>query len=87
MPPGCRKSVRGVGTLGVNSINDRAEYAPPRSKGPGAKTYVLTIYALSSLVKLDGPPSEVTRDTLLEAMKGLVLSNAELCVVYTRNVK
>jgi phosphatidylethanolamine-binding protein (PEBP) family uncharacterized protein len=74
-----------VGTLGVNSINDRAEYAPPRSKGPGAKTYVVTVYALSSPVKLDDPLSEATRDALLEAMKGRILGSAELCVVYTRN--
>ena len=30
------KNVKDVGTLGTNSVNDRNEYAPPKSKGPGA---------------------------------------------------
>ena len=40
--------MKGVGTVGSNSVNDRTEYAPPHSKGPGAKTYILTVYALSA---------------------------------------
>jgi phosphatidylethanolamine-binding protein (PEBP) family uncharacterized protein len=45
------KNVKGVGTLGNNSVNGRSGYAPPHSKGPGAKTYVLTVYALSAAIK------------------------------------
>ena len=78
------KNVRGVGTLGSNSVNGRAEYAPPHSKGPGPKTYVYTVYALSSPVKLDVMPSEVSRDVLLAAMKDSVIATAELRVVYSR---
>ena len=40
------KNVRGVGTLGNNSVNNRTEYAPPHSKGPGPKIYIYTVYAL-----------------------------------------
>jgi hypothetical protein len=32
-------NVRGVGVLGNNSVNQKTEYAPPHSKGPGAKNY------------------------------------------------
>ncbi|NUN53520.1 MAG: SUMF1/EgtB/PvdO family nonheme iron enzyme, partial [Planctomycetaceae bacterium] len=78
------KNARGISTLGNNSVNGRAEYAPPHSKGPGPKTYVYTIYALSSAPKLDLPPLRVNREVLLRAMKDLILASAELRVVYTR---
>lgn len=79
------KDVQGVGSLGNSSVNRRVGYAPPHSKGPGAKTYVLTTYALSAPVPMAISPSEVTRDTLLAAMKDLILDSAELKVVYTRS--
>ena len=80
------KNVKDVGTLGNNSVNGRTEYAPPHSKGPGPKTYVYTVYALSSPVKLDVTPAEVNRDVLLAAMKDKILASAELRVVYSRDV-
>ncbi len=79
------KNVIGVGTLGNNSVNGRTAYAPPHSKGPGAKTYVYTVYALSAPVKLDVPPAQVSREVLLAAMKDKTLATAELKVVYTRS--
>ena len=79
------KNVRGTGIPGNNSINGRLEYAPPHSKGPGAKTYVLTLYALSSPLRLSAEPSEVNRAVLLTAMKDLILDSAVLKVVYTRS--
>ncbi len=81
---GLPKDVKGVGTLGNNGVNRRVGYAPPHSKGPGEKTYILTAYALSAPVKIAQPPSEVNRDVLLAAMNGLVLDSAELKVIYTR---
>jgi len=78
------KNVKDVGTLGNNSVNGRAEYAPPHSKGPGAKTYVYTLYALSAPVSLDVKPSEVSRDMLLAAMRDRILATAEMKVVYSR---
>ncbi len=80
------RNVKNLGTLGNNSVNGRTEYAPPHSKGPGAKTYVYTLYALSAPVKLDVPPAQVSRDVLLAAMKDNVLATAELRVVYSRPV-
>jgi len=80
------RNVTGVGTLGNNSVNGKMEYAPPHSTGPGPKTYVLTVYALSSPLKLEVNPSEVSREVLLAAMKDKILASAELHVVYTRDV-
>jgi phosphatidylethanolamine-binding protein (PEBP) family uncharacterized protein/Spy/CpxP family protein refolding chaperone len=81
------KNIRGVGTIGNNSVNGRTEYAPPHSKGPGPKTYVYTVYALSSPVKLDVQPAEVSRDVLLAAIKDKILASVELHVVYSRDVQ
>jgi len=79
------KNAKGIGTLGTNSIDGRAEYAPPHSKGPGEKTYIYTIYALSSPVQLSVTPDKAGRDTLLTAMKDRTLGSAELKVTYTRS--
>ncbi len=78
------KNVKGVGTLGNNSVNRRVGYAPPHSKGPGAKTYILTVYALSAEPVLTAAPAQVDRETLLAAMKDRILASAELNVVYDR---
>ena len=79
------KNVKDVGTLGNNSVNRRREYAPPHSKGPGAKTYTYTVYALSASPQITVPPAEVNREVLLVAMKDKILPSAELSVVYTRS--
>jgi phosphatidylethanolamine-binding protein (PEBP) family uncharacterized protein len=78
------KDVQGVGTLGNNGVNRRIGYAPPHSKGSGAKTYILTVYALSAPVQPNVPAAEVNREVLLAAMKELILDSAELKVVYER---
>lgn len=79
------KNVKGVGTLGSNSVNPNVGYAPPHSKGPGAKKYTFTLYALSAPPKITVSPSKVSRDVLLSAMENLVLGTAELNVIYTRD--
>ncbi len=78
------KNAKGVGLQGNNSVNHRAEYAPPHSKGPGLKTYICTLYALSEPLALTCEPQTVTRAVLLEAMQGKILGRAELRVTYTR---
>ncbi|MBJ7259509.1 MAG: hypothetical protein JHD33_08210 [Chthoniobacterales bacterium] len=62
----------------------RAGYAPPHSKGPGPKTYVITVYALSGLLEINQPAAQVTREILLEAMKDKILDRAALHVTYER---
>ena len=70
--------------MGNNSVNGRTEYAPPHSKGPGPKTYIYTVYALSAPLQLNVPPGKVNRDVLLTAMKDRILASAELSVIYSR---
>lgn len=82
---GLPKGGGGIGVLGNNSVNRKNAYAPPHSKGPGAKTYFLTLYALSGPPRIPESVSDINRDGLLEAMEGLVLDTAELAVVATRN--
>jgi len=78
------KNAQGIGTLGNNSVNHKTGYAPPHSKGPGPKTYILTVYALSAPVQISMPPSQVNRNVLLNAMKDFVLDSAELKFTYDR---
>jgi len=77
------KNVKGQGVLGSN-FQGRAGYQPPHSKGPGAKTYVLTLYALSSALDIRGPAESVSYNTMLSAMQGKVLASTDLSVVYNR---
>ena len=87
IPPGTMslpKNAKGIGSEGCNGINRGVGYAPPHSKGPGPKTYILTLYALSEPLSLEKPATEVNRDLLLEAMKGKVLASSELHVVAIR---
>ena len=74
-----------VGYLGGNSVNREVGYTPPCSKGPGAKTYTITVYALSREPKLPkASTASVTRDSLLSAISTITLSKAVLDVTYTR---
>jgi Raf kinase inhibitor-like YbhB/YbcL family protein len=76
------KNMTGIGTLGTNSVNDRNEYVPPCSKGPGDKEYIYTVYALSAQPQITASP--VNRAALLDAIKDITLASAELHVVYAR---
>ena len=70
-----------AGTLGVNDRR-RAEYDPMCSKGPGVKTYHVTVYALSA--KLDLPPEKASRAELLAAIKDITLAAGTLDFKYER---
>ena len=70
-----------AGTLGVNDRR-RAEYDPMCSKGPGIKTYHITVYALSA--KLELPPEKVSRADLLTAIKDITLAAGTLDFKYER---
>jgi len=78
------KNTIGIGILGNNSVNEKTEYAPPCSKGPGEKLYTYTVYALSAEPQLSVPPSKVNRDVLLDAIQDITLASATLNVTYTR---
>ena len=73
------KNVTDIGKLGTGFKGDIG-YEPPMSKGPGAKTYVITLYALSEPLKVAGKPG---REELISAMNGKVLANSSLRVVHS----
>ena len=71
----------GAGKLGIND-RKRAEYGPMCSKGPGLKTYHITVFALSETLKLS--PSQVSRAALLDTVKDITLGETTLDVEYER---
>jgi phosphatidylethanolamine-binding protein (PEBP) family uncharacterized protein len=81
------RNIKGIGTLGTNSVNDRTEYAPPCSQGPGIKAYTYTVYALSQNPSVPVPSDQVTREVLLTAISGITISSAKMTVYYSRNIK
>lgn len=78
------EAVSGIGLFGINTVNGQTKYTPPCSQGPGAKTYILTVYALSAAPTFNVPQSQVTMDLLLTAIMGKTLSSATVNVTYTR---
>ncbi len=77
------KNSRNIGILG-SSFRGHIGYEPPHSKGPGAKTYVLTLFAISRPLEITLPAVKVDFDTVMTAMKGSILAAADLSVVHTR---
>ena len=80
-----QKNATNIGILGTNSVNERTEYAPPCSQGPGRKNYILTIYALSGKPEINVPPDSLDRDYLLNAIRNITISSATMTVWYSRN--
>ena len=78
------KNAKGTGTVGSNDKR-RTEYDPMCSKGPGVKKYHITIYALSSELKL--APNNATRAALLTAIKNITLAEYTLDFQYERSAK
>lgn len=74
----------GVGTVGRND-KGRNEYDPMCSRGPGVKTYHITLYALSAKARL--PADGATREQLLAAIRGLTLAEETLSFDYERGRK
>lgn len=78
------KSASGVGLFGINTVNGKTSYSPPCSQGPGAKLYVLTVYALSATPIFSVPQTAVTMDMLLASISKITLATSVLNVNYTR---
>jgi phosphatidylethanolamine-binding protein (PEBP) family uncharacterized protein len=70
--------------MGMSTVHNRIEYAPPHSQGPGEKKYVLTLFALSAKPDLSKAANPIAVEALLPAMKGKILAAADLTVIYTR---
>lgn len=78
------QAVSGIGVFGQNTVNNQAAYTPPCSQGPGSKTYIITVYALSKTPVFTVPASAVTMDVLLSAISTTTLNTSTLTVNYTR---
>jgi len=77
------KDASEIGQVGAG-FRGEVGYEPPHSQGPGDKSYVLHLYALSDIPEPAGPAGRVSREALLEAMEGKILGRADLSVVYAR---
>ena len=73
-----------VGLWGINTVDGKNTYTPPCSQGPGAKIYVLTLYALSSDANLSFSTTKVTMDMLYTELKSKIVDSALMSVTYTR---
>lgn len=84
IPASVTRLARNSRTVGTTGLNDkrRAEYAPMCSKGPGAKRYHITVYALSAVPNLRA--NTATRDALLDAIEGITLAEGTLTYTYDR---
>lgn len=76
---------KNIGVFGINTVNSKTSYTPPCSQGPGAKIYVLTLYALSAPPTISIPNTQVTMDILLAGIKNKILDSAVISVTYTRS--
>jgi phosphatidylethanolamine-binding protein (PEBP) family uncharacterized protein len=74
---------RSIGTYGTNSVNPNRTYAPPCSKGPGRKEYIISLYALRAALEFDASQA-VNRDMLLSAVTDRTLAVATMTLNYTR---
>lgn len=77
-------SGQSVGTLGSNVVNNKNEYAPPCSKGPGKKRYTFHLYALSSALEIT-QSTPLSEAVLRQRMQGLILDDASLSVSFERS--
>ena len=75
---------KSIGSFGVNTVDSKNAYTPPCSQGPGAKTYILTLYALSAAPTISVAAPQITMDVMLAAIRGKILDSTIMNVTYTR---
>ncbi len=73
-----------IGSFGINTVDRKNSYSPPCSQGPGAKVYILTLYALSATPTISVSSSQVTMDILLAGIRNKILDSTVMTVTYTR---
>ncbi len=75
---------KSIGIFGINTVDGKPTYTPPCSQGPGAKIYVLTLYALNAPPTITVANTKVTMDILLAGMKNKIVDSAVISTTYTR---
>ncbi|MFN9721455.1 MAG: YHYH protein [Planctomycetota bacterium] len=78
---GLKQNQKDIGTVGLND-RKKASFDPMCSRGPGVKTYHITVFALSEELKLSS--QQATHKGLLEAVKGITLAETTLDFDYER---
>lgn len=78
---GLKQNQKDIGTMGFND-RKKAAFDPMCSRGPGVKTYHITVFALSEDLKLS--PQQATHKGLLEAVKDTTLAETTLDFDYER---
>ena len=81
---GLAKGSKDVGVTGYNDKN-RREYDPMKSKGPGAKEYNITVYALAEEPKFTS--QKVNRAELLKSIQKITLAEGTIRYRYERGKK
>ncbi len=74
----------GIGSMGINTVNRRNAYAPPCSKGPGPKQYLITLYAVSKRVLNGNTRGMITMDDVMRDIETTKLDSSMLTVTYSR---
>lgn len=76
-------SKKNIGNWGSNTHSKELGYAPPCSKGPGPKEYIITVYALS---KRQGNAlvAGLSMDDFLQQTKDQIISTSTISVTYSR---
>lgn len=75
------KNDRQIGRRGATSKRGET-YVPPHSAGGGTKTYTIHLYALSRAPLFKQSADEVTREALIQEIRGSVIDSAEFRVLY-----
>ena len=75
---------KSIGSFGINTVDRKNAYTSPCSQGPGAKVYILTLYALSAAPTISVSSAQVTMDVLLAGIRNKILDSTVMTVTYTR---
>lgn len=67
---------------GERRRNGAKRMFPPHSAGGGTKTYTIHLYALSRAPLFKQSADEVTREALIQEIRGSVIDSAEFRVLY-----
>lgn len=79
-----QENSKSIGTFGINTVDKKTTYTPPCSQGPGAKIYLLTLYALNAPPTINVSSTLVTMDILSAGMKNKIVDSVVMSVTYTR---
>lgn len=73
-----------IGSFGINTVDRKNTYTPPCSQGPGAKVYIVTLYALNAAPTISVSSPQVTMDVLIAGIRNKILDSTVMTVTYTR---